>query len=638
MADEDDAELQESLSQFRIEEPNTHLILVAVQKCVNNAKWKQLVDSLTRPEHKDALEFVGWELIGVISQAIVDDFESDDFQECRKILKIIAERCSTKEVCIGVLEQLDSETACHFNKFVALLDTLKIAINRLKEKKSKFVGMVLPCITRYIRGIELSDETVDQKESGGKCQTMQPVMEYVLDFLRPLVQEVSMQSSFPPSSYITSLQTEIIKCLIQLLDYPLVFTDLTKEGKEMTDSDDEDSETNSKSKSSSVVFPYRQFAQEIMQFIHLANGSYTHLMEYMWKNNQTSEKTNKTVNGDLTTEESLLIDEDEEQENHLYPVLGLSCFVYLLLVEEMEDMHFPAVFSFEYLLRANMKSIFSLLSRTEHCAIYKGLELLDTLSKRLKERSLVYSQQEFRDITDIVKALINVMTMCSSKKLRLKGVRILPNLVSKLDTRSRYGLLYIILQDCSHPGVAGLLIYLLKEQVDQALSSSMEESWFQGSRLMSVLQLVFKLPSDAETEEDMVQETDRVMAALNCLRFILLRDECDKTRVWENFTAIEKDFLEPLRQTLKVTRLQYQAELTNKRDEMIGNKSKKEKQSIEFDVKSPDGKSLGLMPLSDQCEALQSGLYSLDMMESVLARISEIASSRTRGEKRDTAE
>jgi len=40
---------------------------------------------------KDALEFVGWELIGVISQAVVDEFESDAFQECNKILKVIAE-------------------------------------------------------------------------------------------------------------------------------------------------------------------------------------------------------------------------------------------------------------------------------------------------------------------------------------------------------------------------------------------------------------------------------------------------------------------------------------------------------------------------------------------------------------------
>lgn len=47
-----------------------------------------------------------------------------------------------------------------------------------------------------------------------------------------------------------------------------------------------------------------------------------------------------------------------------------------------------------------------------------------------------------------------------------------------------------------------------------------------------------------------------------------------QTKVWENFTAIEKDFMEPLRQTLKVTRIQYEAELTGKRDEMTGNKSK----------------------------------------------------------------
>ena len=76
-----------------------------------------------------------------------------------------------------------------------------IAINRLKEKKSKFVGMVLPCITRYIRGIQLSDEIVNQKESGSKCQAMQSVMEYVLDFLRPLVQEVSIQSCSEMVSY-----------------------------------------------------------------------------------------------------------------------------------------------------------------------------------------------------------------------------------------------------------------------------------------------------------------------------------------------------------------------------------------------------------------------------------------------------
>lgn len=53
--------------------------------------------------------------------------------------------------------------------------------------------------------------------------------------------------------------------LIQLLDYPLVFLDLSKEPKELTDSADEDNdESHSETKSSPVVLPYRQFAQDIM--------------------------------------------------------------------------------------------------------------------------------------------------------------------------------------------------------------------------------------------------------------------------------------------------------------------------------------------------------------------------------------
>nr|XP_058969222.1 glomulin-like [Pocillopora verrucosa] len=636
MADDDVEELQESLSKFCTEKPNTHLILVAAQKCVSGGKWTRLLECLTRSDHKDALEFVGWELIGVISQAIADDFESDALEERKKILQLIAERCSAKEVCIGVLEQLDSGTDCHFNNFVTLLDTLKTAIHRLQEKKSKYVGMALPCVTRYIKGIQLSDEIETEKESGSECLKMPSIMKHVLDFLRPLVQEVSLQSSSaeisPSSSCISQLGPEIIKCLIQLLDYPLVFVDLEKHSKENADPDNEDDESISEEKCSLTVMEYRTIALEIMKFIHMANGSYLYLMEYTSKTyNNVQEKSNKTSDRDVSTEEEY--DDEDEQERSCYPVLGLGCFVYLLLVEKMEDRNIPAVFSFRYLLRVNIKSILFLLSRTEHGVIYKGLGLLETLSKRLKDKSLVYNQYEFKDLMDIVKALINVMTMCSSKKLRLRAVQVLPNLVSKLDTRSRYGLLYTVLQDCSHPGVAGLLIHLLKEQVDQALSTSEDEPWFQGSRLMSILQLVFKPPSGAGTDKDLVQETDRVMAALNCLRFVLLRDESDKTTVWRNFTTIEKDFTEPLRQASKVTRLQYQAELANKRDEMAGNKSKNMEQSTEFSVKSPDGKALELMSLADQCEALQSGLYSLDMMDSVLARITEIATIRSKGGK-----
>ena len=65
----------------------------------------------------------------------------------------------------------------------------------MKERKSKLVGMVLPCIAQYIRGIQLTDEIVDQKESGSERPAVPCVMKHVLDFLRPFVQEVNMKSS-----------------------------------------------------------------------------------------------------------------------------------------------------------------------------------------------------------------------------------------------------------------------------------------------------------------------------------------------------------------------------------------------------------------------------------------------------------
>lgn len=37
------------------------------------------------------MEFVGWELIGIISQTFVDGIELDGVEECNRILKIIAE-------------------------------------------------------------------------------------------------------------------------------------------------------------------------------------------------------------------------------------------------------------------------------------------------------------------------------------------------------------------------------------------------------------------------------------------------------------------------------------------------------------------------------------------------------------------
>lgn len=44
----------------------------------------------------------------------------------------------------------------------------------------------------------------------------------------------------------------------------------------------------------------------------MASVSYLYLTEYIWKNNQREETKTKAVNGNVTPEEKLLIDEVEQ--------------------------------------------------------------------------------------------------------------------------------------------------------------------------------------------------------------------------------------------------------------------------------------------------------------------------------------
>ena len=58
--------------------------------------------------------------------------------------------------------------------------------------------MVLPCIIRQIKSVQLSDELTCSKlkrEEGRNRLVMESALERVVDFLRPLIEEVNMQPS-----------------------------------------------------------------------------------------------------------------------------------------------------------------------------------------------------------------------------------------------------------------------------------------------------------------------------------------------------------------------------------------------------------------------------------------------------------
>ncbi|XP_031553528.1 glomulin-like isoform X2 [Actinia tenebrosa] len=610
-------DLRRSFANFREDNNEGCHVVIAVQRCLEVRNiLKTLTAVLLEQENKDILEFIGWELIGVLVQQedfqVANDYYSD-------LLEAIAENCSPKEVCLGIVEQMDSNL--NSEVFLTLLAPLQKVFQRMKGRKSKFFKMAIPRILHHIAMIHSPVNEQSESSMRENKTDLSSTLDRVLMLLGCLVNDAKTGACKPNNKDDPELKAqnwELEKCLTRMLE-TLAFENLSMAKSSDSVDNKEDYELTS-------TESYRDQAQRILSLLQDLQ-SQVYLLEYASVNLEcyTKKQTPTVKPNDVCADEQGNENEDDD-EKELLSLLGLGCYGYLVLAENVA--HIPQVFSIKYLLKINMVYIACLLERTENQVIYKGLELLDSLIRYIAEGTVEHNLLTSPGLLDIFKRLINVMIYCTSKILRQRAMRIFQQLISKLDTRGCYMISRYLLLDCTHAGVAGLLIHNIKEEVHKNLYSQDYDMWFRGKQLVSLLLQVCKLPKGVGRERDLIPETERVMGALNCLRYILLSDHDDKTTLWKNYSLFEKEFLLPLREAVKVTKLNYLS-MQNKNTEEK-KQPDKEKEEIEFKVTTPDGTPIDEMSREDQNQVLQSGLYALETMECILAHITEIVNSKTR--------
>jgi hypothetical protein len=82
-----------------------------------------------------------------------------------------------------------------------------------------------------------------------------------------------------------------------------------------------------------------------------------------------------------------------------------------------------------------------------------------------------------------------------------------------------------------------------------------------GASLYNLLKIVAVVEEGAT--QDILQISDRVVALLNFLRYLLLRDPPNEnvTKIWDFISTIEKHFIDPLRLALDLSKGHYQLDL-----------------------------------------------------------------------------
>nr|XP_021148193.1 glomulin isoform X3 [Columba livia] len=506
--------------------------------------------------------------------------EDDKREHCLKILDQLAELCNPKELFLSLLEQIEQtsgEQVCQ--TVMLLLQPLQTVLLKLQNKKAYSVGLSLAMIMNQLTPLPVPyTKQQIEEDKLGLCQCCNAVVDFAKPFVNELVKNMEKSSEYND----VELKEELLKFCMKSLKYPLLTAQLEQlEGIE--------------------EHPFRHFATEIVdilwdikELIPLVFLRHRDRSPH-WENQEFAEM---------------------EQKNSAD---SLACLSYLIFVQHLGIACFPVVFSPSYLLQCNMTHIEVLLKRTEESMLSKGLDLFESCLLRMEDDSLLHQYLEFRTFINVPQDLVKVMTLCPIEHLRKKSLNILQLFIDKFDAEGKYTLFRCLLKTSNHAGVEGYIIKNIKDQIHSSLTKACDNVWFTGHHLISLLDLVLMLPEGAET--DLLQHSDRIMASLNLLRYLVIKDcESDnQTGVWTTLAKIERNFLKPLHVGLNMSKAHYEAEIKNKKE----NRKEAHSSNTVCSV-TVGGEKMPAMTTEMQLQVLHSALFTFDLIESVLARVEEL--------------
>uniref|UniRef100_A0A8C5TNR9 Glomulin, FKBP associated protein n=1 Tax=Malurus cyaneus samueli TaxID=2593467 RepID=A0A8C5TNR9_9PASS len=567
-----------------------NLFLVAGQKCLEDGYAAQLLEVIQNEKNKVIIKNMGWNLISPLVRCIFMYEQEDDKREyCLRILDQLAELCNPKELFLGLLEQIEQtsgEQVCQ--TVLLLLQPLQTVLLKLQNKKAYSVGLSLAMIMNQLTPLPVPyTKQQIQEDKLGLCQCCNAVVDFAKPFVNEVVKNMEKSSEYND----TELKEELVKFCMKSLKYPLLTAQLEElEGIE--------------------EHPFRHFATEIIDILwnirELIPLVFAHHKGKMppWENQEFA---------------------DIEQKDSAD---SLACLSYLMFVQHFGVECFPMVFNPSYLLLSNMPHIeinvlYMCIALASFFSFLHLQDLFESCLLRMEDNSLLHHYLEFRDFINVPQDLVKIMTLCPMENMRKKSLNILQLFIDKFDTEGKYTLFRCILKTSNHAGVEGYIIKNIKDQIHLALKKEYDNIWFTGHHLISLLDLVLSLPEGAET--DLLQNSDRIMASLNLLRYLVIKDcESDnQTGVWTTLGKIEQNFLKPLRVGLNMSKAHYEAEIKNKKE----NRKGYSKTVCSLTV---SGEKMPAMTTGMQLQVLHSALFTFDLIESVLARVEELIEAKTK--------
>ncbi|XP_036853852.1 glomulin isoform X1 [Manis javanica] len=558
------------LEEQDFKEEDFGLFQLAGQRCIDEGHIDQLLEITQNEKNKVIIKNMGWNLVGPVVRCLLWNGKEDEKRKYFLMLDLLVKLCNPKELLLGLLELIEEPSGKQISQIILLLlQPLQTVIQKLHNNKAYSVGLALSTLWSQLSllPVPYSKEQI-QTDDYGLCQCCKALIE----FTKPFVEEVidNKENSLENEK----LKDELLKFCFKSLKCPLLTAQFLEQSGESGND------------------PLRCFASEIIGFL----SAIGHPFPKMIFNHERKKRIWD------------YLEFEEEEDKQLAG--SMASLAYLVFVQGISIDQLPMVLSPSYLLQFNMGHIEVFLQRTEESVFSKGLDLLENGLLRIEDNSLLHQCLEIKSFLTVPQGLVKVMTLCPIETLRKKSLAMLQLYINKLDSQGKYTLFRCLLNTSNHSGVEAFIIQNIKNQIDVSLKGTYNK-WFTGPSLISLLDLVLFLPEGAET--DLLQNSDRIMASLNLLRYLVIKDnENNQTGLWTELGKIENNFLKPLHTGLNMSKAHYEAEIKNSQENSQGEEE------------------IPNMPPEMQLKVLHSALFTFDLIESVLARVEELIEIKTK--------
>ena len=248
---------------------------------------------------------------------------------------------------------------------------------------------------------------------------------------------------------------------------------------------------------------------------------------------QTADKIMENISALATNNWIDILQFPSAEIKNTFPDIGdldpvsVPTYIYLLLGERMCQDKMPSVYTNIYLLRASTVHILTLIKQANQIRVHKGLLLLQNLLNNFKQQSLTGNEADDPLLLSLLPPLVTVIIYQEVEELRQLGFSCYANFVRMFSVRARFSLYKYLLKTVNHSGLLGWTITSLKDAIAANLVSEQFVELYSGQSLSELVTPLLELQHGAET--DLLEVSDELLATLNFVQFLLLRDKDNRT-------------------------------------------------------------------------------------------------------------